>query len=504
LLGFPYLQKFIFLLTIDCNPCILLPSGLQKKFNNFFLLAQGGFMVREREILPRMDSVGFGGGAFGDEGKGRVVDEQVDRLAQEAEEVVVYRANGGANAGHTIELPDGKRVALHQIPSGFRTENATLVLGKGMAIHPGDLVEELRQLSEVSGGRIPAEVWIDEKAILLSDADRAWEKALKIKGVAKGATGRGIGPAYADYYLRNGLQIRDLFDFDEGKLAGQYTYYESIIAGLTGMELSQIEVPSLQGDVKVGSLTDYLSRLERQRETLVPYCRNVIELLRKGWADEKIAFVFEQAQAIGLDPWFGVYPDVTASRTSCEAIFESTEGVVDPREIEHRTGVIKATYMSSVGTRKLPTMMEEKLANRLREDNNEHGATTGRDRDIVYLDLEVLRFFARAGKFNCLVLTHMDCVYPDVPIKVCVGYRDRISRQVAYYSPDQVTLDKVEPVYVEFNPWNREEVQKARNYDELPKKAKTNLQFIFENLGLRIWMILLGQRREKGIVFEGV
>ena len=460
-------------------------------------------MVVERIITPRENSVGFAGGAFGDEGKGRVVDEEVDRIARE-KRVIVYRANGGANAGHTIELPDGKRVALHQVPSGFRTENATLVLGKGMAIHPGDLVTELEQLTAVSEGKIPAEVWIDEKAILLSDADRAWEKALKMQGVAKGATGRGIGPAYADYYLRNGLQIRDLVEFNGGKLADQYTYYRKIIAGLTGMELSQIEVPSLTGDVKVGSLKDYLSRLEQQKETLAPYCRNVIELMRKGWADERFAFVFEQAQAVGLDPWHGIYPDVTSSRTGFSVIHDSTEGVVDPREIKYRAGVIKATYMSTVGTRRPPTMMEEKLASRFRDDNLERGATTGRERVIIYPDLVALRYFAKAGDFNCLVLTHMDCVYPGVPIKVCVEYRDRVSHQVAYYSPDQVTLYRVEPVYIEFSPWDRDKVQKARNYDELPEEAKVYLRFISEKLELPIWMITTGPRRGQGIVFEGV
>lgn len=36
----------------------------------------------ERKIVPRENSAGFVGGAFGDEGKGRVVDEQVNCFAQ--------------------------------------------------------------------------------------------------------------------------------------------------------------------------------------------------------------------------------------------------------------------------------------------------------------------------------------------------------------------------------------------------------------------------------------
>ena len=53
------------------------------------------------------------GAQWGDEGKGKIV----DYLAQDAKYVV--RFAGGANAGHTIVV-DGKKYALHQVPSGDR------------------------------------------------------------------------------------------------------------------------------------------------------------------------------------------------------------------------------------------------------------------------------------------------------------------------------------------------------------------------------------------------
>ena len=59
-------------------------------------------------------SIAVEGGAFGDEGKGRVVDE-VSRLLMSARRTgIVYRWNGGANAGHTVVV-DGYRLALHQL-----------------------------------------------------------------------------------------------------------------------------------------------------------------------------------------------------------------------------------------------------------------------------------------------------------------------------------------------------------------------------------------------------
>ncbi|SVC64535.1 uncharacterized protein METZ01_LOCUS317389, partial [marine metagenome] len=49
---------------------------------------------------------------WGDEGKGKIVDV----LAEGAQLVVRYQ--GGANAGHTVQLADDEFI-LHQIPSGI-------------------------------------------------------------------------------------------------------------------------------------------------------------------------------------------------------------------------------------------------------------------------------------------------------------------------------------------------------------------------------------------------
>ncbi|MCA9908562.1 MAG: adenylosuccinate synthetase, partial [Anaerolineae bacterium] len=81
----------------------------------------------------RANSIAIAGGAFGDEGKGRIVDELCTQFAQTATRMVIYRWNGGANAGHTV-IVGGQRVALHQLPSGSLHENATVVLGKGMVV----------------------------------------------------------------------------------------------------------------------------------------------------------------------------------------------------------------------------------------------------------------------------------------------------------------------------------------------------------------------------------
>ena len=97
----------------------------------------------------RPKTYAFCGGAYGDEGKGRIVDMIVHKLSQKGE-VIVYRDNGGANAGHTVEFDNGDRVAFHLLPSGAFVKGAVIVLGKEMVLHPGDLLAEIKHIKSVT------------------------------------------------------------------------------------------------------------------------------------------------------------------------------------------------------------------------------------------------------------------------------------------------------------------------------------------------------------------
>ncbi len=447
----------------------------------------------------RKKSIGMCGGAYGDEGKGRIIDEVVNDAAKKGP-VVIYRDNGGANAGHTVEFVDGQRVALHQLLSGVFIKQATMILGKGMVIHPGDLLEEMAQVKKVTGGTIPAQLLIDEMAVLSLDTHRAFESALKEwESGGKGSTGRGISPAYADILLRHPLRMRDIKKFDAAKVERHYNLYLALVKGLGG-SMAKMKVPTLVGEPQlVGSLAEFSGRLEAQAKQLKAYIADVMPTAMAAWKDTKTTWVFEKAQAVGLDARWGVYPDITASDTTFDGILASTEGAIDPDQIEVKAAVIKATYMSSVGTRVLPTKMPEGLANRIREDAHEYGATTKRPRGIAYMDIPALKFFARVGRSTHLVLTHMDIVYPDVPIKVCTHYT--LKGEVVEYRPDQAFLDKVKPNYVEFKPWRQDKIQAATTPADLPKEAQRYLKFLEKEIGAKIWMITTGPQREQSVKF---
>ena len=447
----------------------------------------------------RKNTVAICGGAFGDEGKGKLTDKFVSDFSRKYK-VVVYRDNGGANAGHTIELDNGKRIALHLLPSGVFSKNSTTIIGKGMVIHPDDLIGEINGVEAMVNGEVPTKILIDEMAILSLDTHRAFESILKTwEEGGKGSTARGISPAYADVLLRHPVRMRDLRNFNVEKFTRHYRLYEALVKGMGGV-LADIEVPSINGPKKVGTLKEFLAKLQASKKKLDPYICDVTDFLKNAWADKKYAFVFEKAQAVGLDPRYGVYPDVTSSDTTFGGILSSTEGVVDPQNIGIRVAVIKATYMSSVGTRKIPTFVPETLANRIREDAHEYGATTKRPRDIAYLDLPAIKFFNNVNHANYLALTHMDIVYPDTQVKVCIAYE--VDGKKTDYRPDQEFISKVKPIYKIFKTWNKEAISSAKTWKDIPKEAKVFLKFVAKEIGIPILIITMGPKRSQSMTLK--
>src|SRR5437588_1919144 len=145
------------------------------------------------------------GTQWGDEGKGKLT----DLLAREMQMVVRYQ--GGHNAGHTIVV-DGEQFALQLVPSGVLYPWVTPVIGNGVVVDPGVLVEEIDMLA--GRGVDCSRLRVSGNAHLImpyhTELDRLTERYLGKNSL--GTTKRGIGPAYADKAARVGLRVQDLLD----------------------------------------------------------------------------------------------------------------------------------------------------------------------------------------------------------------------------------------------------------------------------------------------------
>ena len=146
------------------------------------------------------------GSQWGDEGKAKVV----DFLTLDADYIV--RFQGGANAGHTVEVGD-KKFVFHLIPSGIMHEDKICVIGNGVVLDPIQTLDEIADL-HTKGINPEGRLFIADNAHVVlpyhSTLDKAKEK--KAGKAAIGTTGRGIGPCYSDKVNRIGVRVGDLMD----------------------------------------------------------------------------------------------------------------------------------------------------------------------------------------------------------------------------------------------------------------------------------------------------
>src|SRR5947199_5373674 len=141
------------------------------------------------------------GAQWGDEGKGKLVDV----LAERADWVVRYQ--GGANAGHTVDLGD-RSFVLHQIPSGILHAGVRCAIGNGVVLDPDTLFDEIDGLVK-AGIDVEGRLYVSERAHLVLPYHKMVDGA-SASSKEIGTTGRGIGPAYEDKAARRGVRVLDL------------------------------------------------------------------------------------------------------------------------------------------------------------------------------------------------------------------------------------------------------------------------------------------------------
>ena len=89
------------------------------------------------------------GANYGDEGKGLMTDYFAAQGAEQGKRVLVVTSNGGAQRGHTVTLPDGRRHVFHHFGSGTFA-GADTFLCRNFILNP-ILYEEERSVLEKSG-----------------------------------------------------------------------------------------------------------------------------------------------------------------------------------------------------------------------------------------------------------------------------------------------------------------------------------------------------------------
>ena len=418
------------------------------------------------------------GAQWGDEGKGKVVDVITPHVN------VVVRFQGGNNAGHTVVVGREKYV-LHTIPSGILHNGCRCVIGCGVVIDPGSLIEEMESLVQ-RGVTLDGNLYISKNAHLIMPYHPALDRASEAKLGARriGTTGKGVGPAYVDKAARVGIRMADLLD--------ERLFREKLEFNLAQKNRLLREIY----DAQTFTVDEILNQYLRYAGWLAPYITDTALLLHR-WIDSGYSVLFEGAQATMLDIDHGTYPYITSSSTTAGGAATGTG--VPPTKIHGVLGVAKA-YSTRVGGGPFPTEMSGKLAETIRARGNEYGATTGRPRRCGWFDGVVARYAVRINGFDTVALTKLDVLDQCETVKVCTGYRYR-GDIITELPEEQTAMAAVEPVYEEISGWMSSTVG-AKNEVDLPPKARRYLERLEELIGVPFCLISTGAQRAETILCE--
>jgi len=419
------------------------------------------------------------GAQWGDEGKGKIV----DYLSERAD--LVCRYQGGANAGHTI-IENGRKFVLHLVPAGILRSNTICVIGGGVVVDPGALLDEIGQL-EAAGINLDGRLFVSHQAHLIMPYHKLLDSLHESQGerVRIGTTGRGIGPAYVDKVARVGIRIVDLLDRDSLRQKIRANVEEknrllSKVYAAAEMDVEAIVEEYVAFDMKID-----------------PYVKDVSVLLDDAIRAGKNV-ILEGAQGTLLDVDMGTYPFVTSSNPTAGGACAGLG--LGPRRIDHVIGIIKA-YTTRVGEGPFPTeIMNEEEQQKLREKGGEFGATTGRPRRCGWFDGVAAKFAVRVNSMDTWAVTKLDILTGMESIKFCVSYEDG-TRAYKNFPPDSRTLSTVRPIYEELQGWT-ESLDHVKTWEDFPKAAQDYLRHIEKFTGIPVSIVSVGPSREQTIMLR--
>ncbi len=466
------------------------------------------------------------GAKVGDEGKGKIVDS----CAEDSE--IVARYEGGANAGHTITVGDFKFVG-HLLPSGAAA-GKICVLTKGVRVDPYQLIKEVDEFAS-RGGDLKG-LFVDTGAFL----SMPWHRILEWyfenrKGVNKAyTTGRGMCAIAGSIGLRLDPHMSMIFDDDELRrwLGVFYRSFEGIFqlpdvqaAVATSHEAGEVDYDHIYTP---DEMTEYLTAIAGRMR---PYVRDVRQYLFDAWSNQNKRILWEGAQGMWLDPYWGTWGNNTQGLCTFGGI---TVGSGLPIEavgykigvdtaITHRVG--NGPFPSELGDyaitdkeKRIPkdqrtawiAEMREKInASRasdqeigqyLRVVGNEYGATSGRPRRLGWGDPVFTNYFCQVNAPDTMALTKLDYLTGLETVKLVTGYRlgqSAVSPNQMPFSPK--VWDQIRPEYTVLPGWD-DDFTGETDFAKLPANARQYIETFEEIAGCHYGYISTGPDRAHLIV----
>ncbi len=391
------------------------------------------------------------GAAFGDEGKGRMVDYLAARALAEGKRTVVIRHNGGAQAGHTVVLPSGGRHVFSHLGSGTFA-GATTYLSRHFIVNPLLYGRESNQV-RAKGAWPP--LYLDEDSPVTTPYDMLINQAIEFaRGTGRhGSCGVGINETIertADpyYALRVGDLRRGDFEARLHRIANEWVPLRLLQHGMP--DCSEAVQSALRGG---RLMDDFLDATALLIGDTTGFTSN------EDWLMPFDHYIFEGAQGLLLDERHHFFPHVTRSRP----------GLTNVLDIARRIGIgeldvfyLLRPYMTRHGAGPFPTEDEIRYEDRTNQPNAHQGLLR-----FGCLDLPLIR-------------EALDRDYADWQEGTFDTKEIRISRSLVVGHIDQVRFGSL---------WCRRRI----GHENLP--AEELLRAIEADLGLDICFIAKGPSR---------
>jgi adenylosuccinate synthase len=421
---------------------------------------------------------------WGDEAKGKIVDLLT------AQNEIVVRYQGGANAGHTVVF-DGKKYKLSLIPSGIFRPEVQSVIANGVVVDPESILGEIDRLRD-AGVEIEKNLMLSSRAHVIFPWHKEEDRLMNDAGVrseAIGTTMRGIGPCYRDKVGRStAVRVGDMYraDFPE-KIRKIVELKNRALPGMARDDEVKATVKKFDAEEIIAQYSNYAERLKPFVTDVVDYLLDAVD------ADKKI--LLEGAQGALLDVDYGTFPYVTSSNSSGVGV---TAGSGLPATfIKRVVGIIKA-YSTRVGGGPFPTELDDEIGQRIRDRGNEYGTVTKRPRRCGWFDAVAVRYTSRLSGATELSLMLLDVLSGFETINICVAY-ELDGKRIESFPSDVDDLARGKPIYETVPGW-AEEIDHIEKYDDLPENAKKYVARLEEILGRPISIVSVGPGREQTIV----
>ena len=356
---------------------------------------------------------------YGDAGKGSIV----DYLTRRTEAHTVVRYNGGAQAAHNVITPDGRHHTFAQFGSGTFIPGTRTHLSRFMMVHPLAMLVEERHLRSLGISNTFNRVSIDREALVTTPFQQS---ANRLREMARGngrhgSCGMGVGETMADW-LSYGSQVPFVGDLpNRPTLLKKLNFLrDAKIAQLEDQLKNLSNNEFARGDLSVL----YDPKILETTADAYKYFSELVSIVEPTYVGKLLnrpgTTIFEGAQGILLDEWYGFYPYNTWSTLT----FRNADTLLLENDFVgeiFKLGLVRA-YATRHGAGPFVTEDQDLTA----QVPDYHNQTNDWQMEfrVGYLDFVALRYaLAVTGNVDGLAITNLDRLDAISEWRTCDLYR---------------------------------------------------------------------------------